>query len=595
MENELSWVEESLAKIKTEKDALQERYTLLSKSLQQTDLEAKKLDVIAKQVGSDAESLLSNLQIVTQERHKVEEQIQSLHSAHSNINKAVSGIRKQQAKLLKSIQDKEMDAIEIEHELAQATVDKLNISSAMDQLKEQHNLVVQALRDKEAMIAKYQLEIRQRTDEVEKKMYRVDRLNKKYERMTESAGGEENLGPLENGIKLLNKEADGYVEESKELERGWLQKQTELVAAASEGDALHESKVEYQARVTLLSQQRLRLVKSSRQVKLDLKVANQLYVDLNKDIAKLNLLISANHHEEEELQTKNYVNEKDCVEDLKSMEKQSLEVQALIAETKNKKAKILDEIMECERQSLLWEKKIQLDKEARAALDPSVGQAETAGMEKEIHRMQLRYDALKREEERLSAEMENAIFKRGAISTRYKGKEEMQKKLNKGKDPEKQQQEFTQASAKKRIGNLKREARIRAEEIARYNEALEERKAAMHEIASDLERVSMQFGSTDEINHQLQGDVNDLLYHKQLNQERIAYREKFLRKLRENVQQGIDLTKSLQIERRLVAADQALQSVVDIVENLQNSYPHLLDVFQRVGNMTNPTIDFNVP
>jgi uncharacterized coiled-coil DUF342 family protein len=37
------------------------------------------------------------------------------------------------------------------------------------------------------LIAKYQLEIRQRNDEIEKKMYRVDRLNKKYEKMVESA------------------------------------------------------------------------------------------------------------------------------------------------------------------------------------------------------------------------------------------------------------------------------------------------------------------------------------------------------------------------------------------------------------------------
>ena len=34
------------------------------------------------------------------------------------------------------------------------------------------------VREKEAMVGKYQLEIRQRNDEVEKKMYRVDRLNK---------------------------------------------------------------------------------------------------------------------------------------------------------------------------------------------------------------------------------------------------------------------------------------------------------------------------------------------------------------------------------------------------------------------------------
>ncbi len=48
-----------------------------------------------------------------------------------------------------------------------------------------------------------------------------------------------------------------------------------------------------------------------------------------------------------------------------------------------------------------------------------VGAAETDNMEKEIHRMEIRYESLKREQERLSIEMETAITKRGTIQTRY--------------------------------------------------------------------------------------------------------------------------------------------------------------------------------
>ena len=47
------------------------------KSLEQTDAEAKKLDALAKQL-NEAEQLLQNLQIVTLERQKVEEQMNSI-------------------------------------------------------------------------------------------------------------------------------------------------------------------------------------------------------------------------------------------------------------------------------------------------------------------------------------------------------------------------------------------------------------------------------------------------------------------------------------------------------------------------------------
>jgi uncharacterized coiled-coil DUF342 family protein len=61
-------------------------------------------------------------------------------------------------------------------------------------------------------------------------------------------GGEENLGPLENTIRNLNKETDSHNEECKELEREWLNKQTSMVALLSEVDKLNEVNREYKAR-----------------------------------------------------------------------------------------------------------------------------------------------------------------------------------------------------------------------------------------------------------------------------------------------------------------------------------------------------------
>jgi chromosome segregation ATPase len=589
LENELSWVEESLTKIRGERDILQERFTLLSKSLSQTDSEAKKLDIIAKQLGSDAEALLQNLQIVTQERQKVEEAIQTAHSTHSNVNKAVVNLRKEQSKLLKKIHDKENEANEIENEIARTKVDRLNVASLIDQLKEQHNVAMKELKDKESMISKYQLEIRQRNDEVEKKMYRVDRLNKKYERLVESAGGdEESLGPLENTIRMLNKESELTLEECKELERDWLKKQTEMVGISSEGDNLADANNEYQARVTILSQQQLRLSKDLRSLKTEVKVSNQANIDLQKDVAKLNILISSNHEEEGLLQTSNYIIEKDCVEELKQMERDSVALQATITENKTTKMTLSDEIMEMERQALLWEKKIQLDKETREALDPSLGQQESQSMEREIHRMSLRYEALQREQERLSGEMERAIQKRASIAHRYKGKPSSEAKSND------KISNLTEASIKKRIGTVKKEARIHAEEISRYMESIEEKKASLHEMISELERTTSDYGSTEELTHSLQGDINDLLYQKQLSKERVAYRLKFSKRLKDLTNVGIDLTQSLPIERRLLSATQALENVKEIIGELQADHPHLNDVLERVNNMTDPTITFNI-
>jgi hypothetical protein len=212
-------------------------------------------------------------------------------------------------------------------------------------------------------------------------------------------------------------------------------------------------------------------------------------------------------------------------------------------------------------------------------------------MEREIHRMELRLQALKREEERLSGEMERAIHKRAAISNRYsKVAAPPPGPASTSKGPP--IAELTQATSKKRIANLKKDSRSLVEETALYNQQIEERKAQLHEMASELERMTSQYGEMEELNHNIQGEINDILYQKQLNQERISYRQKFSKRLKEISQVGIDNSQSLQIERRLLSASQALENVKEIISELQENHPHLNNVLSRVYEMTDPSINF---
>lgn len=587
LENELQWVEESVSKMKIERDQLQERYTLLNKSLAQTTAEAKKIELVSKQLQADAEATLQNFQVVTMERQKLEEELQLSINSYSNVDKAVGNLSRDQAKVLKRIHEKENEASVLENEIARMRVDILNVNSQLDQLRDQYAIVQKDVQAKESLIEKYQVEIRQRTDEIEKKIYRVDRLNKKYDKMVEGAGGdEENLGPMEGTIKQLNKEIESIVNECKSAETDWLRKQTELVGVASEIDKLLESNNELQARSTILTQQQQRLKKDLNFLGSEVKGAQQSNVDLQKDVSKLNVLISKNHLQESELQNANYSLELSCIEELKDMEKDSVNLQTSINEAKNAKNKMLDEIIEEERQALLWEKKIQLDKETREALDPSVGETEVQNMEREIHRMEIRLDTLKREQERLSAEMEKAVLKRTVIANRFSKSApsgDLKKTTNK---------ELTQAAAKKKIAALKKDARALAEETSRYNSSIEEKKMQISNIASELENTTLQFGESNQTNFKLQGQVNDLLYQKQLNQERISYQQKYIKRIKDLSANGIDSTQHLNIERRLLSGVQSLDNVKEIIMGLTQMHPHLQEVLSRVLAMADPGIDW---
>ena len=190
-----------------------------------------------------------------QERQKLENEVQLAYGSNANASKAVQNLRKTQAAVVKQIHLRENEETEIMNEISRTQVDAQDATSFRDQLKERVGIAAKELAEKETLIEKYQLEIRQRNDEIDKKMYLVDRLNKKYEKMTEMSGGEENLGPLESIISNIQKESNVLQLECKELEREWLKRQTEMVAVVAESDGISDYNTELQSRVTILTQQ----------------------------------------------------------------------------------------------------------------------------------------------------------------------------------------------------------------------------------------------------------------------------------------------------------------------------------------------------
>ena len=70
---------------------------------------------------------------------------------------------------------------------------------------------------------------------------------------------------------------------------------------------------------------------------------------------------------------------------------------------------------------MLWQRKIELEREMNDVLDPSVGGDVVGAMKKEIHRMQLRAGELARIQESLLLDLERSIAKRDTIALKVKG------------------------------------------------------------------------------------------------------------------------------------------------------------------------------
>lgn len=97
---------------------------------------------------------------------------------------------------------------------------------------------------------------------------------------------------------------------------------------------------------------------------------------------KLNDGLAVNNDKRGKLLNENVNIESEFGQKLKDLERESVTLEVQIDALREEKADLLNQIIECERQILLWERNYQLEREMQDALDPNVGQSEIEDLKK---------------------------------------------------------------------------------------------------------------------------------------------------------------------------------------------------------------------
>merc|ERR1711904_603834 len=283
-----------------------------------------------------------------------------------------------------------MELQNLQNEISRVMVDSLNTKAHNQMLKERLDTLTKDLAEREKLIDQYELEIRKRHNQIEKKQLYVDRLNREFDEKR-SKQEDDNTGPMEGKIKGLRKQIAEKTQECQDMQKSWITKQTDLLALQEEIDTTKDHVQDQKNRKLILQQKHLRTEggwegqkKEISDLRLDVK-------QLQYEMDKLNTSIASHGKKQDDLTNTNQNMETEFVRKLKDIEQNCLETENEVDTLKLEKDAMMEEIVEAERQVMLWERKIHLEKEMQEALDPSVVQAETTTMKKEIHRMELRY------------------------------------------------------------------------------------------------------------------------------------------------------------------------------------------------------------
>ena len=221
---------------------------------------------------------------------------------------------------------------------------------------------------------------------------------------------------MRDNIKKQIKEVD---DETTNVQKDWITSQIEHIKRVEEKNKIDRKNDDLRTQKAILDQKKIRINSeveghNKNITKLEVAQKNQVF-----EMNKLNDLIYQNNERQERLTNDNFNIEMEFKQKLKEMENESIKLENQITQLKEQKSDILIEVIEAEKQILLWERKYQLEKEMQDALDPTIGQTEIVAMKKEIHRMQLQYELFRKEQEKLIKDMERCVFKRETIQLKY--------------------------------------------------------------------------------------------------------------------------------------------------------------------------------
>jgi chromosome segregation ATPase len=167
--------------------------------------------------------------------------------------------------------------------------------------------------------------------------------------------------------------------------------------------------------------------------------------------------------------------EAEILENLRKKEEEAVAMETQIEDMAHKREKLAEELMETEKQIMLWEKKLQLAREMKEALDPNYGSSELKTMKKEVARMELRLKQIFKQQQVIVQEMEFALRRRETIANQGK----VQQRLNKDR---------TRADVAKGITELKREVKRLHAEIERCDSRMKENIEAQRELGTEIEK-----------------------------------------------------------------------------------------------------------
>merc|ERR1719188_2853994 len=552
--------------IKQDREKLMDQFNMLKRSMDSHIDETTKLKASINEHNHTMEVVERNVQNVSREITSLMGKMDEQTSEQTTSDRVTANSKKKIKQLHEEVMQKEAENQNLYNEIARVTVDSLNTKAHNQMLKDRHKSLGEDLSEREKLIEQYEQEIRKRHHQIEKKQLYVDRLNREYDekrtKLEAEAGEADVAGPQEAKLKHMKKQIADLTKECSDMQKDWIQKQTQLLSISTETDRLKGHLNDQKNRKMVLEQKKIRIEGQLAAQQKDIKDLDNAMKHLRFDMDRMNSQIVKNDSKSKDLANSNQMMETEFVQKLKEIEAHCLDMERQVEGVKGDKTQMTSDILEAERQVLLWERKITLEREMQEALDPNIGQADSAAMKKEIHRMELRLDQLKRRQEQMIVEMERAINKRDAISLKFEPK------------AKKSKQASTTANLKRQVQSLRNNLRLCTQANSDTEQKISERETELQQLQSTIEQSAEEYNRLERAAEGLRGEVQVTAVAKQRNLGTLLKLQRAAKRCDE-LAMGTGPPPPANMRAQYSEQISQKNKIVDIVKVLHDAYPQL--------------------
>ncbi|XP_067440355.1 coiled-coil domain-containing protein 40 [Thunnus thynnus] len=396
----------------TQQEALQAHYSTCLRTLRETERTLARLTKETSTHQTEVNDQRRQLEKESAVRLELEDKIMTHMQQKLTHNKAAKYSQRLTNKIASLKKEKISQLWQLEGEVVAVRLESSMVSQHLDSLALTQETLDEEIAKYNKLLSSNQAKISSFVTLIGQKQTTITTYNKRIYQIVASTGHED-LSPLQIKADALMDQLEELAAKIKSNQQLWMKQQGTLVGLTQEIQANRKDMLKLQTEYTGMQQRRIRL---ESQIEVEHREETELEKNskmIKEDLLKLNTLLSKNGQLSQALEQENALMETDFLHRLKEAERESIEMQMKQEKTQEEKERLLNSLVEAERQIMLWEKKTQLVKETQSAVDSGAGDIQM--MKAEIHRMEVRLNQLMKQQERLLKESEEAVARRETI------------------------------------------------------------------------------------------------------------------------------------------------------------------------------------